>query len=182
MNITKTPLIIAAVVAGLASVASAVDTSKLPPASTKAGVTFATDIKPIFEASCVRCHGAQRPKAGLRVDTLEGVLKGSKEGKVVEVGDSAKSDLVISVARIDPETAMPPSRGGKRRGPGPADHPAGDKPPGDKPQGDKPPGEKPPGDKPQEQGGRPGGNQSPAKPLTPEQVGLVRAWIDQGAK
>ena len=28
----------------------------------------------------------------------------------------------------------------------------------------------------------PGDNLPPAKPLTPEQVSLVRAWIDQGAK
>ena len=33
-------------------------------------------------------------------------------------------------------------------------------------------------------GGFPGGRggDAPAKPLTAEQVGLVRAWIDQGAK
>ena len=31
-------------------------------------------------------------------------------------------------------------------------------------------------------GGPPGGFGPPAKALTPEQVGLVRAWIDQGAK
>jgi hypothetical protein len=30
--------------------------------------------------------------------------------------------------------------------------------------------------------GFPGGSDSPPKPLTAEQVGLVRAWIDQGAK
>ena len=28
----------------------------------------------------------------------------------------------------------------------------------------------------------PGGNEPPANPLTPDQVSLVRAWIDQGAK
>jgi len=30
--------------------------------------------------------------------------------------------------------------------------------------------------------GGPGGFGPPPKPLTPEQVGLIRAWVDQGAK
>lgn len=143
--------------ASFTAVAADVDLSKLPPASTKTGVTYAKDIKPLFEASCVQCHGAPRPggdarrggpKGGLRLDNLEDVLKGGEEGKVVVAGDSAKSKLVISVAQLNPKTAMPPKpregRGGQ---------------------------------------GAPGAPQrEPAKPLTAEQVGLVRAWIDQGAK
>ena len=38
---------------------SKLDLSKLPPASTQKGVTFEKDIKPLFEASCTGCHGAQ---------------------------------------------------------------------------------------------------------------------------
>src|ERR1017187_6082226 len=89
----------------VASTGSAVDLSKLPPASTQQGVTYAKDIKPIFEASsCTRGPGAERPKAGLRLDSLEGALKGSKEGKVSEPGKSEKSDLVIAVAQLDPRS------------------------------------------------------------------------------
>ena len=70
-----------AVVLGLAAAWSAtaaeVDLSKLPPAAKKEGVTFAKDIKPIFEASCFGCHGDQpRPSGGLRLDSLEATLKG----------------------------------------------------------------------------------------------------------
>lgn len=122
-------------VAGFTVVAVADDTSaKLPPASTKTGVTFAADIKPIFDASCVKCHDStKKPKAGLALDTLEGTLKGSKDGKVVIPGDSAKSDLVLSIAHVgDPDTFMPKGRD--------------------------------------------------AKKLTDEEIGLIRAWIDQGAK
>jgi hypothetical protein len=109
----------------------------LPPASTKTGVTFDTDIKPIFQASCVKCHdsqGPKKPKAGLALDTREGVMKGGKDGAVVTAGDSAHSDLVLAVAHIgdDDDTFMPKGRN--------------------------------------------------AKMLTPDQIGLIRAWIDQGAK
>ena len=154
-----TLLRLAAVAAlALASTATAVDLSKLPPASKQENVTFDKDIKPIFEASCARCHGADRPKAGFRVTTLEGVLKGTKDGKVVTPGKSAESDLVIAVSLLDPEMAMPPKPKAPKRAPdgGPGAAPGG-------PQGAKPPG-------------------TPPKPLTQEQVGLVRAWIDQGAK
>src|SRR5690242_10200581 len=89
--------------------AADVDTSKLPAASTKTGVTYATDIKPIFDATCVKCHGEQKPKAKLRLDSLAGVLKGGDDGKVVEPGKSEKSMLVLNVAHLgDEEDFMPP--------------------------------------------------------------------------
>ena len=47
-----------------------VDISKLPPASSKTDVTYAGDIKAIFDKSCVKCHGAEKPKKGFRVDRL----------------------------------------------------------------------------------------------------------------
>jgi mono/diheme cytochrome c family protein len=109
----------------------------LPPASTQTGVTYAKDMKPIFEVSCVKCHQGDKPKARLKMDTLEGVLKGTKHGAIVIPGNSAKSMLVESVAYLgsDSESWMPPVH-----------------------------------------------NKAGIKQLTPEQIGLIRAWIDQGAK
>jgi mono/diheme cytochrome c family protein len=113
-----------------------VDISKLPPASDKTGVTYAADIKPIFEKSCIKCHGAEKQKGKLRLDSLEAVLKGGQDGKVVEPGASAKSMLVHNVAHIgDEDDYMPPPD-----------------------------------------------NKDKIPPLTKEQIGLIRAWIDQGAK
>ncbi len=65
------------------------------------GVTYATDIKPIFDASCVKCHSGDSAKARLHLDTLEGALKGTKDGKVVKPGDSAKSLIVKAVAHLE---------------------------------------------------------------------------------
>src|SRR5438309_1388282 len=93
------------------------DLSKLPPVADKKGVTYATDIQPIFKASCINCHGGQREKGGLRLDTLEAGLKGGDDGEVITPGKSEKSDLVFAVARLDPKKAMPPMRGpGRGRG------------------------------------------------------------------
>ena len=104
----------------------------LPPASSQTGVTFDKDIKPIFEKACFKCHGPEKAKGKLRVDSLAAVLKGSEHGKILEAGKSATSKVVLSVARVDKDEAMPPKDKGN--------------------------------------------------PLTTEEVGLVRAWIDQGAK
>jgi len=159
-----------------------VDLSKLPAAAAKQDVTYEKDIRPLFEASCVRCHGSERPKAGLRLDNLQGALKGSKDEKVIVPGKSAESPLVIAVSQLDEEKAMPPKFKPGRRGPGgPGGGPGG---PGGPPPGG-PEGNGHAGNGPGAPGGPQGGPRGfgpPPKPLTPEQVGLVRAWIDQGAK
>ncbi|HSY74416.1 MAG TPA: c-type cytochrome domain-containing protein [Dongiaceae bacterium] len=136
MNPTKITLTALAAAFSFALAASAED-AKLPPASAKTGLTYATDIKPIFDANCAKCHSGEKPKARLHMDTLEGILKGTKQGKIVTPGDSANSFIVKCIAHAsdDKDTWMPPTP-----------------------------------------------NKAGAKTLTADEVGLVRAWIDQGAK
>src|SRR5579863_3903426 len=122
------------------------DATKLPPPAGKAAVTYAKDIRPMLEASCVRCHNGERHKGDLRLDSLEAIIKGGEAGKVVELGASAKSLLVMAVSRLDDDTSMPPKmrpRGG--RGPGGPGGPGGPPPggPGGPPPGG--PGGPPPG-------------------------------------
>jgi hypothetical protein len=115
MNTTASLCILG--VAALANFAAAApDLSKLPTPASQKGVTYAKDIRPILETSCFRCHGAERQRGDLRLDSLEAVLEGGEDGKVVAAGQSANSPLVVAVAQLDDETAMPPKRG--RGGPG----------------------------------------------------------------
>src|SRR5258708_39190646 len=114
----QTALILTLLVAGGSAIAGEVDLTKLPPPAKKDGLTYAKDIRPMFEGSCFRCHTGERPKAGLRLDSLEAALKGSKDEKVIIPGKSQSSPLVIAVAQIDEEKAMPPKFRPGHHGPG----------------------------------------------------------------
>lgn len=86
---------------------AAVDVSKLPPAS-KQKAAYAKDIKPLFDSTCTKCHGAEKQKGGLRLDSLEAALKGGENGKVIQPGNSEKSVLIHQVARLKADEGMPP--------------------------------------------------------------------------
>jgi len=50
-------------------------------------------IQPLLEGHCVTCHGRNKHKAGLRLDTYAGVMRGGKHGPVIKPGDSKSSEL-----------------------------------------------------------------------------------------
>ncbi len=60
----------------------------------RAEFDFMTQVKPVLENQCVRCHNGEKSKGGLRLDTKEGFLKGGENGPVVVRGDLEKSELV----------------------------------------------------------------------------------------
>ena len=71
---------------------------------------FATLVEPVLDAKCVACHGPAKTKAGLRLDTLEGVLKGGKNGPVVKPGNSAESKLIKRLSLpLEDDDHMPPA-------------------------------------------------------------------------
>jgi hypothetical protein len=71
---------------------------------------FYTDVvKPVFEARCYSCHGESKQKGKLRLDSPELIMKGGKNGKVIEPGNPEESDLVQRLdLPVDDEDHMPP--------------------------------------------------------------------------
>jgi len=65
--------------------------------NTSAGVSFANDIKPIFDARCIKCHGVERIKEGLDMQTYENIMAGSRNGPVIEPGNADNSYLVQQI-------------------------------------------------------------------------------------
>ncbi len=100
------------------------------PAPPSRQVDFSSEIRPILETSCTKCHGRGKEKGGFKIDNRETFLKGGDSGPAIVIGKSDQSLLIQLVMGFDPETVMP-AKGSK---------------------------------------------------LKPEQIGLIRAWIDQGAK
>ena len=72
-----------------------------------ADVDFEKEIKPIFEQTCIKCHGPETAKNGLRLDSKAAMLKGSKDEKVVIPGKSAESSVYKLVALPDADGRMP---------------------------------------------------------------------------
>ncbi|MCE9611842.1 MAG: DUF1553 domain-containing protein [Chthoniobacter sp.] len=106
------------------------DLSQLPPPAS-ATVDFARDIRPLLADRCVKCHGPEKQKGGLRLDAKARAMQGGDDGKIIEPGKSAESRLIHLVAGLEADTVMPPKDKGER--------------------------------------------------FTAAQIGLLRAWIDQGA-
>jgi uncharacterized membrane protein len=68
--------------------------SSSTPAAEKVPVAFFTArVAPIFEDRCTTCHGPEKKKGKLRLDTFENVMRGGKDGVVVRPGDPKGSEL-----------------------------------------------------------------------------------------
>src|SRR5579863_7447012 len=69
---------------------------------------FDSQILPIFHQSCAPCHGAREPQAHLRLDSLDGVLKGGTSGPAIVPGNGRASLLYQRIASADAKVRMPP--------------------------------------------------------------------------
>jgi mono/diheme cytochrome c family protein len=78
------------------------------PAAAAAAVSFTDNILPIFQDSCINCHGGERIEKGLSLRTYADMMSGSQNGAVVVPGNAQESSLAISVA-----THKMPKRGPK---------------------------------------------------------------------
>ena len=67
---------------------------------------FEKSVRPVLAEHCYKCHGAEKQKGDLRLDSREAVLKGTDGGPVVVIGDPAKSSLIKSI-RHETENMMP---------------------------------------------------------------------------
>ena len=63
------------------------------------GVSYAADVKPIFDAKCIKCHGVESTKEGLDMQTYENVMAGSRNGSVITPGNADDSELVRLIVR-----------------------------------------------------------------------------------
>jgi cytochrome c553 len=70
---------------------------------------FETRVRPLLLGQCVRCHGPEKQKGGLRLDGAAGLAKGGTSGPAVRPGDPDHS-LLIQAVRQTGELKMPPDK------------------------------------------------------------------------
>ena len=80
------------------SSASANVNSVAAPAGSSSAVSFAKDVMPILQNSCVKCHGGQKTEKGLDMTTYNALMAGSQRGAVVVPGNAAQSSLIHLVS------------------------------------------------------------------------------------
>ncbi|MEZ6121687.1 MAG: DUF1553 domain-containing protein [Planctomycetaceae bacterium] len=69
---------------------------------------FENQIRPLLHTKCVKCHGENQQKGGLRLDSLEAMLKGGESGPAL-VPESPKDSLLLDAVRYQ-SFEMPPDQ------------------------------------------------------------------------
>ncbi len=69
-----------------------------PPVPTDKEIEFfETNVRPILAGTCQKCHGADKQKGGLRLDSREALLKGGESGAAVVPGRPDESPMIDAV-------------------------------------------------------------------------------------
>jgi mono/diheme cytochrome c family protein len=78
----------------LLTIAFALACSASGPGRAEDKVDFAKQIQPILRQNCVKCHGPEKQKGKLRLDSKEVAMKGGKDGVVIVAGDADRASCI----------------------------------------------------------------------------------------
>jgi mono/diheme cytochrome c family protein len=67
---------------------------------------FEKQVRPVLAEQCYKCHGADKQKGALRVDSRAAILKGTDEGPVVVPGHPEQSEFIKSIKHVG-DSKMP---------------------------------------------------------------------------
>ncbi len=68
---------------------------------------FEAKVRPVLAEHCLSCHGPEKQKSGLRLDSRSAALKGGASGPAIAPGDPGNSPLIEAV-RQSGDLKMPP--------------------------------------------------------------------------
>lgn len=72
-------------------------------------VDFAREVKPILESACLSCHGDEKPKGGLSIQTRGAAIHGGDSGTSLVPGKPEDSLLyTLTILPPDDDDIMPP--------------------------------------------------------------------------
>jgi hypothetical protein len=68
---------------------------------------FEAKVRPVLVAHCIECHGPDKQKSGLRLDSRAAALKGGETGPAVVIGKPEES-LLVEAVTYEGSVQMPP--------------------------------------------------------------------------
>jgi hypothetical protein len=72
-------------------------------------VDFAAEVQPLLQEHCVKCHGPEKQKGGLRLDLKAAAFRGGDSGEPAIVpGHAERSPLYQAVSSKKDDERMPP--------------------------------------------------------------------------
>ena len=71
---------------------------------------FEQKIRPLLAKHCYECHGSEKQKGDLRLDSRAGLLIGGGNGPAVTPGNPQDSLLMLAVSHADEDLKMPPKQ------------------------------------------------------------------------
>ena len=72
-------------------------------------IDFARDVKPLLASKCIRCHGPEKQRGGLRLDRRADAVKGGEDhGPSIVPGKADESPLIRMLTGKIPDKKMPP--------------------------------------------------------------------------
>jgi len=70
-------------------------------------VDFVSEVQPVFQRHCYKCHGVNKQEAAFRLDHRESALRGGDFGLAIVPGKAAESRLIQVVKGLDQKMKMP---------------------------------------------------------------------------
>src|SRR5262249_31928265 len=77
---------------------------------TAAETFFEAKIRPVPDGTCFKCHGGEKVRGGLRLDSRSALLQGGDSGAAVVPGDAEKSLLIEAIRYTHEDIKMPPGK------------------------------------------------------------------------
>ena len=71
-------------------------------------------IQPILNDKCVKCHNQKKTKGGLKMQNFEALMKGGKNGSILNFDDPKLSEILVRIHLPKSEKKHMPPNGGKQ--------------------------------------------------------------------
>jgi mono/diheme cytochrome c family protein len=71
---------------------------------------FESKIRPLLAENCYKCHGPEKQKGGLRLDSRNALIQGGELGTVLVPGKTEESLIIKAIGYKDADLQMPPKK------------------------------------------------------------------------